>query len=141
MIAAAIHLGHLPSHRLPTVGEVMALPDFDRSLSSYIGTLFYKGRDERGIAVHTLGMGPEWRAGTEAVRSFLEINGVAPDSIHLVHALDRITFGTKLGGALSRRYGFRRSGRYLAAAGIRRSYPLLLKLVEEVKKDLHRTSW
>lgn len=115
----------------------MALPDFDRSLSSYIGTLFYKGRDEQGISVHTLGMGREWKAGTEAVRSFLEINGVDPGTVHLVHALDRITFGTKLGGALSRRYGLRRSGRYLAAVGIRRSYPLLLQLVEGVKKDLH----
>ncbi|SMO42151.1 DUF3189 family protein [Melghirimyces algeriensis] len=137
--AAAIHLGKLPENRIPTVKEVMNLPDFDRSLDTYIGTLFYKGKDECGISVYTLGLGREWQVGLRSVESLLQLIGQDPSTFRIVHALNCITFTTKLGGALSRKYGFWWMGRRLAAYGVRKSYPRLVTLVQEVKNDLHRT--
>ena len=46
VISAAIHLGRLPSDRVPTQEEMMRLTDFDRTESWQIGTLFFKGHDE-----------------------------------------------------------------------------------------------
>ncbi|PTX64978.1 uncharacterized protein DUF3189 [Melghirimyces profundicolus] len=133
VIAAAIHLGKLPSDRLPSVKEVLELPDFDWAEDRTIGTLFYKGRDENGHAVYTLGLGREWRAALRCIRSMLEILGEDPLQYRLVHALDCITLTTKVGGALSRRYGLCFLGRPLAAWGIRKSYPRLLELVCSIK--------
>ncbi|PTM58665.1 DUF3189 family protein [Desmospora activa] len=135
VVAAAIHLGRLPTERLPTKEEVLHLPDFDRARSEEIGTLFFKGEDQRGTMVYTVGFGHHWEAGVRALRSMLEIHGA--EGFHLVRALDSITWLTKVGGSLSRHYGWPAVGRPLAAWGIRRSYPKLLALVDGVKRDLY----
>lgn len=135
VVAAAIHLGRLPSDRLPSKEEVLRLPDFDRARSEEIGTLFFKGKDPYGTMVYTVGFGRYWECGVRAFRSMLEIHGCR--QFHLVRALDSITLLTKVGGSLSRHYGWPAVGRPLAAWGIRRSYPQLLSLVTRVKRDLY----
>jgi hypothetical protein len=137
VVAAAIHLGRLPTNRLPTSSEVLGLSDFDRARSEEIGTLFYKGVDEYGTKVYTIGLGRHWECGVRAIRSMLKEHHVS--DFHLVRALESITMLTKVGGALSRRYGMQAIGRPLAAWGIRRSYPRLLALVNGVKRELYRS--
>ncbi|OYD09730.1 DUF3189 family protein [Paludifilum halophilum] len=135
IIAAAIHLNRLPSNRAPTMEEILSLPDFDQARDDAMGILFYKGDDERGNSVYTIGLGRNWREGQRVIRSLWQLLGRNEEECRLVHALDRITLLTKVGGALSRRYGIPSLGRPLAAWGIRRSYPRLLTLVEQVKND------
>ncbi|MDR6224519.1 DUF3189 family protein [Desmospora profundinema] len=135
VVAAAIHLGRLPSDRLPTLAEVRGLPDFDYARTEEIGTLYFKGKDEYGTDVYTMGFGFYWESGVRAVQSMLEIHDV--HDFHFVRALDSITLLTKVGGSLSRHFGFPSVGRPLAAWGIRKSYPLLLELVDRVKRELY----
>lgn len=140
VIAAAIHLGKLPDSRVPKVKEIMALPDFDRSNDRYLGSLFYKGKDEKGFHVYTLGLGGQAAAALQTVKSMLALTGAPPDSFHFAGALHCITFMTKVGGAMSRRYGLRGIGRPIAAWGITRSYPTLVALVKQVKLQLHESA-
>lgn len=137
VIAAAIHLGKLPDSRVPGVREIMALPDFDRSDDRYLGTLFYKGKDEKGFCVYTLGLGGQSAEALQTIKSMLALAGAEPESFHFVGALNCITFMTKVGGALSRRYGLCFIGRPIAAWGVTRSYPMLVALVKQVKRQLY----
>jgi len=137
VIAAAIHLGRLPDSRVPGVREIMALPDFDRADDRHLGSLFYKGMDEKGFHVYTMGLGGQSAAALQTIKSILALAGADPESFHFVGALRCITLMTKVGGALSRRYGIRIIGRPIAAWGITRSYPTLVDLVKQVKRQLH----
>jgi hypothetical protein len=51
-------------------------------------------------------------------------------------ALPHINRLAKFGGALSRRYGLVRVGRFLAAKGICQSYERLVHFVEQTKNDI-----
>ncbi|GGE11230.1 hypothetical protein GCM10011571_10680 [Marinithermofilum abyssi] len=136
VIAAAIHLGKLPAHRIPSRQEILSLADFDQATNDTLGTLFYKGQDEFGNTVYTIGLGRDWKTGRRAIESIVYYLPISSGHVRLVHALNCITLLTKVGGALSRRYGWTAVGRPLAAWGIQQSYPRLLALVEGVKREL-----
>jgi hypothetical protein len=140
VVAAAIHLGRLPSRRIPTVSEICGLPDFDRSTDQYLGMIHYKGKDEWGNRVYTVGLGSRSTEASRALRSMIRISGGDPGEFRFFNALQCLKFTAKVGGALSRRYGLRGLGRPLAAWGVRRSYPLLISLVERVHEEVRIAS-
>ncbi len=138
IVSAAIHLGRLPADRVPTHQEILGLSDFDLSETWEIGTLFFKGHDEAGHSVYTLGLGGDQPIAKRALSSFLKEVGVDTSELLMFEALPHINRFAKVGGALSRRYGWVRLGRPLAALGVRRSYPMLLNFVHGVKEQVNR---
>lgn len=133
--SAAIHLGRLPMDRVPTQQEVLSLSDYDQVESWQLGTLFYKGDDEWGHPVYTIGFGPEQAQAKQAVLSLLEQAGIDTSDLLLCYALPQINRWAKIGGALSRRYGLVSIGRPLSAFGIRSSYDRLVRFVHGVKEE------
>ncbi|MDQ0337756.1 hypothetical protein J2S00_000526 [Caldalkalibacillus uzonensis] len=136
IIAAAIHLGRLPSDRVPSKEEILALPDFDLARNDSLGHIFFKGRDEMGHAVYTAGMGSHHETVKRLLVEMIRLNGYNEESFKFVEALSTINNLAKLGGALSRRYGLVMIGRPLAAMGIRQSYQQLVELVHKTKEDV-----
>ncbi|HJV45727.1 MAG TPA: DUF3189 family protein [Bacillota bacterium] len=136
IVSAHIHLGDLPSERIPTEQEILAVGDFDSNITYFLGTLFYKGTDELGRRVFTMGMGPEMDIVREAFLSMIELSGGKREDYVFFMALPHINRLAKFGGALSRRYGLTHWGRKLAIKGIQQSYPRLIEFVKNCKNAL-----
>jgi Protein of unknown function (DUF3189) len=139
VVAAAIHLGRLPSRRIPTISEICSLPDFDRSTDQFLGMIHYKGKDEWGNRVYTVGLGSRPNEACRTLQSMIRLLG-DPEDFRFYNALHCLKMMGKVGGALSRRYGLRSIGRPLAAWGVQRSYSLLVDLVEAVKMEVRVAS-
>lgn len=135
--AAAIHLEHLPLDRIPKVHEIISLPDFDVSRNDSLGHLFYKGKDKLGNEVYTIGMGPEMSVVKNTLYSMIELCGHETEEFFFAEALPHINRLARTGGALSRRYGWVKIGRFLAAKGICQSYDELTKFVKQTKKEIN----
>src|SRR5690606_24046871 len=103
--AAAIHLGHLPVTHTPKVEEVLNLADFDLARNDSLGNLFFKGKDELGIEVYTIGMGPEREIVKNSILGLIKEAKHDPNDFHFAEALPHINRLARIGGALSRRYG------------------------------------
>ncbi len=131
VVAAAIHLGLLPAR--PCWQQVAAFPLFDRTPTADRGWPMYLGTDERGRRVYAMGRGRDGR-GTALVLDgllrALHLDGrlVNHDTLACAGPL------TKLGGYLSRRLGLVRPGRTLAAVGVTRDLPRLLRVVEQARR-------
>ncbi|WP_134705066.1 DUF3189 family protein [Ammoniphilus sp. YIM 78166] len=136
IIAAHVHLGFLPMDRIPSKAELLSLYDFDRTEGYFIGSLFYKGVDEWGNRVYTMGLGREMDLVRESFLSMLERNGGHREQYRFFLALPHINRVAKIGGALSRRYGWVGIGRPLAVIGIRQSYPGMVRFVKDCKRQI-----
>lgn len=141
VVAAALHCGMLPQHRVPTLGEIMEVPYFDQTAYYMIGTPCLMGRDELGHEVYFIGM----RRGSDIVKnaifSFFHLSRLSHDQVRFIDALHVINLSTKVGGGLSRRLGCICIGRRLCAWGIQRSYQGFVELVNSVKHELaHRST-
>jgi len=134
VVAAAIHLGLLPSDRLPDAKEFLVLPHFDKTESFEIGTPFFMGRDEYNSEVYILGMGGERALIKRAILSFLGHAGIDTRDIMLIDTLRNVNLITKIGGFTSRRLGLVAIGRPLTVFGIKQKYGDFVKLVRDVKK-------
>jgi len=135
VVAAAIHLGNLPVHRVPYSQDIMNLPYYDKATTAQLGLCMYMGTDDAGCDVYVLGMGPARKIVWRAVESIFELCGVSKESYILVDTLTSIGAVTKIGGFLSRRVGLTRIGRPMTIWGIRRAYPQLTSIVAGVKLD------
>jgi hypothetical protein len=136
--SAAIHLHRLPWDRRPSIREITSLPDYDRSETWQIGTLNFKGHDESGAAIYTIGLGPQPQTVKRALFSFLNLIGCDLDGLIMNEALVHINRVARIGGALSRRYGYVRLGRYVSAYGIQIHYDRLVNFVKKVNHSIYR---
>lgn len=137
VVAAAIHLGKLPSHRVPNWQEIVALPDFDVARNDSLGHLFFKGRDEDGHEIYTIGMGKEMDLVRTSIESLMAHYRIDQREYVFANALPTINQWAKFGGALSRRYSIVGIGRTMAAKGIIMSYPKLCEFVRQIKSELN----
>jgi hypothetical protein len=136
IVSAAIHLGHLPSDRIPEEKEIIALQDFDVARNDSLGHLFFKGNDAWGNEVYTIGMGPESPIVKRTLCFMIEQSHMDAKEFYFAEALPNINRLAKIGGALSRRYGWVKVGRYLAAKGICQSYEGLIRFVHQTRKEI-----
>lgn len=133
VVAAYIHLGRLPTQRLPEKKELITLPYFDSIPSEKIGTPFFAGFDEKGNRVFILGTGSCRETALRSLSDFLPVYGLSLSEVLFVHAGANLDFIIKLGGFLSRRLKIKTLGRLLIIWGIRRRYPLFLRQVKETR--------
>ncbi len=133
VVAASIHLGLLPSNRVPTFREFIVLPHYDKTESFEIGTPFYMGKDEYNSEIFILGMGSERKLVKRAILSFLTHAGINTQDVMIIDTLKNVNLITKIGGFASRRLGLVTIGRPLTILGIQQRYRDFVKLVMQVK--------
>ncbi|MGQ9779473.1 MAG: DUF3189 family protein [Bacillota bacterium] len=135
VVAAAIHLGLLPAEGgVPSTAQIMALPYFDRAEKKDFGRPLFLGRDEEGHEIFILGLGGGFREGLGAIASVFRLAG--REGPLIVDTLLGLGILGRLGGGLSRELGLVRLGRPLAAYGVKKIYPRLVRTVTEVKSFL-----
>jgi len=139
ILAAAIHLGKLPMNRVPDYTEILKLDDFDIARDDSLGHIFYKGQDDKGHEVYTLGMGPETHIVKRSLLSMIEHSSVPMNQFIFAQALPQLHPIGKVGGALSRRYGFEKIGRFLAAKGACYTYFEMVQFVKDTKQKIAQT--
>ena len=136
---ASIHLGYLPSDRIPESYEFRKVPFYEKMDHHKLGTPVLMGKDELGCDVYILGLKNAKQVAVPALKSYLNLCGVDQKSYLLINALVELHPVTSIGGVVSRKFGVPVLGRPMTIWGIRRTYPRFVKLVENVKENLrHR---
>lgn len=133
VIAGSIHLNRLASDQIPSVKEILAVPEFDKSDGSDFGIPYFLGKDECDNEVFIIGFGGGVALGLQTIYFLLERLG-DPTEWKFFNSLSAIGWLTKVGGFISKKLKWSRLGRYLAALGIQKSYPNLVKLVRTAKE-------
>ena len=135
VVAAAIHIGYLPTNRIPTKKEILSIPYYDQSPKEFRGTPIYIGKDDKLREVYAVGMGPYRTEYTEIAYNFaFQLNNEVKKNIRIVNVVPLLSFTVRLGGFLSRRIGLIQLGRPLTAMGIQKKYHLFIQLVNNVKR-------
>ena len=133
--AAAIHLGLLPTNRLPSFRELMALPHFDKTPGE-VYAIRFMGRTAEGDEVYTLG---KKNLGSRLDQAFMGRRAAGserPGGGSKHHASCKRTYDG--GGFLSRRLGLVSLGRPILVWGTRLAFPQLVQAVETVKNEMMR---
>lgn len=133
VVAASIHLGMIPTDKIPTAVDFQNLPHYDKTPSDKIGTPFFMGSDEYENNIYIIGMGPDRDLVKKTIKSYLKYNDRYLEDSLMISTLECVNFKTKLGGFLSRRLGFVSLGRPLTIKGIQEKYYDFVKLVKKVK--------
>jgi hypothetical protein len=134
VIAGYIHLQKLPGDRIPSIKEIIAVPEFDKANPGDFGIPYFLGKDDLGREVYVIGFGKNHLLALQTIHYILINQGNDPSDWHFLNALNKIGILTKIGGFLSRNLKIVTIGRYLAALGIQKSYFQLIKLVELAKE-------
>lgn len=135
IVASAIHMGYLPTDRIPSKEEILSTPYYDQSPKEFRGTPIYMGKDEKLREVYVVGLGPYRREYTEIAYNFaFQLNNQCKENIQITNVTPLLSFSVKLGGFLSRRLGLVELGRPLTVVGIQKRYNHFVELVEDVKK-------
>ena len=135
--AAAIHLGLLPTNRLPSFRELMALPHFDKTPGEVYGVIRFKGRTAEGDEVYTLGKKNLGSRLDQVFMGLAELLGVK-DQVVVVNTMHHVNVLMMAGGFLSRRLGLVSLGRPILVWGTRLAFPQLVQAVETVKNEMMR---
>jgi hypothetical protein len=115
--------------------EIAALPLFDKAQKDDFAIPYFMGRDEFGHDVYIIGFGMFATICDRTLEEIFRINGRA-EEVLLVNALPSIGISARLGGGLSRGWGWVRIGRPLVAWGVCRSLRGMRKMVSDVKEVL-----
>ncbi len=136
VLAANIHLGILPTESVPEPATIMEKTVFDRSNKSEWGLIKHVGNDEYNNIVCTLGRNTSKDIVVQALHSFHRIAQVNQE-LKLVNIHHKVNFLMKIGGFLSRGLGIVSIGRPIVMKGSLIAYPSIVKVVKEVKDNLH----
>jgi len=131
--AAAVHLGLLPTDRLPEPGELKQIPYFDGPVAQDHGRVQSMGQDEFGNDIYVIGRRNESRTFENMARGLTEILAVPEGQFHLINVMPYVNWKMVLGGFTSRKLGLTFIGRPIIIAGVRYSYWQIVGLVNRVK--------
>lgn len=132
--AAAIHLGMLPSERIPSAKEFMAVPHFDTQQQKDHGEYKLMGRDEKGNEIFIVGVENFSCLFERLIKGTAAIFGISEGEYELIDSLKYVNNLMRIGGYMSRRLGLVALGRPVVIRGTQASYWDFVKLVDEVKK-------
>jgi hypothetical protein len=118
-----------------TTEEILALPLFDQAQEEDFAIPRWMGRDELDNDVYIIGFGMFSKVCDRTMEDLFRIGGCAENNL-LINALPAIGISARIGGGLSRGWGWVKIGRPLVAWGIRRSLQSLRDLVSNVKEVL-----
>lgn len=134
--AAAIHLGKLPSDRIPSSRELLAIEFFDRRGGEDIGKIAFMGKDRWGNDVYVTGRRSRPQILYHITGGLADFINIHPESYMLVDAGCCVNTSMRIGGVLSRRFGLVWPGRPVVTRGTILAYKKICRLVEEVQNSL-----
>lgn len=134
--AAAIHLGILPASRIPEPQEFMAVPYYDSQVKDEHGQYRLMGTDEKGNEIFIIGASNLDPIFETIVENTLEVFDLPKDEFLLVNSLKSVNNLMRVGGYLSRHLGLVTIGRPIVIKGTQAAYWDLVKMVDQVKKDV-----
>lgn len=134
--AAALHLGLLDPERIPSMPDIISLPNFDQTTTQQLGQILRIGTDSRGNKIYVAALGPGREVTLSALKLLLTECGIAFEDVRIINALTCVNLAVRIGGFLSRRLGLVRLGRVMCARGIIRRFECFKLLVQQVKSDL-----
>lgn len=141
VMSAAIHLGMLTKDKTPDMLQLLSLPYFDKTTNADFGSIRFMGCDKAGNEIYVLGKKSLANRYTRILEGVAAMLGYS-DELIAVDTNCRVNWIMKIGGFLSRRWGWVRIGRVFLQIGSRQVYPALVKLVKatclsiEKKKNL-----
>ncbi|MDK2820249.1 MAG: hypothetical protein PWP31_214 [Clostridia bacterium] len=130
--AAAIHLGLLPTNRLPTAAELLTLPYFDARSRGEEGEIKYMGTDTYNNKVFAAGkknLGNRFEA---LIYDLMDVIGVSRDQVLLLNTSPFVNPLMAFGGFTSRRLGLTLIGRPIVSLGTQLAF---FKLVDYVNRN------
>ncbi len=136
ILAAAIHVKILPDYRPPEKKEILACPLFDQGSPENHGIIHLIGVDEQGNQVYSMGCRNAFTIINNSLLGIMEIFKLNPQELYFVDTLSCVNNEMRVGGFLSRQLGITGIGRPLVIKGSQKAFNDLVKLVEDVKKDL-----
>jgi len=135
--AAAIHLGILPADRIPKAEEIMKkVPHFDGLNPKDHGRVLYRGTDEMGNQVYTLGSATAGKVALNAINDTTNLWGQKKEDLFFVYTMPCVNLIMMIGGCLSRALGLIAIGRPIVMYGTLKAYPNLSNLVTRKKREI-----
>lgn len=135
-LASAVHLKKLPLDRVPTKEEIIATDYFDKLTKKDFGKMIFRGTDDEGNKVFTIGRGPS--------------KLIIPSLVSVINVLcseygfrEKIIFSNmspavntvmSIGGFTSRRLGIGFIGVPLLVLGAKQAHEKIIKMVEHTKQ-------
>lgn len=136
ILASAIHLKRLPSDRIPTKQEILAVDYFNRLTYKDMGRLIYHGADDDGNHIYTVGRGTS-KALVPAMRNLAmalcKTKGIEEHFL-FINCSPTVPPLMTIGGFFSRALHMDFVGVPLLTAGVRQTYYNITKLVEKSKE-------
>ncbi len=130
--AASAHLGRLSRERSPSPRELLSLPFFDTREGNDHGDITLLGVDSMRNEVYFVGQRGKPYLLENIVNGLAQSFNIPPDSYRLVNVMHKVNISMKIGGFLSRRFRWLKTGRPLVTLGTVWAYPEIIKLVRNV---------
>ncbi|HBV98525.1 MAG: ABC transporter [Peptococcaceae bacterium BICA1-7] len=136
-LASAVHLKKLPLDRTPTKREIMDTDYFNRLTYRDMGRIIYRGADEEGNKVYSVGRGTS-KVLLPCLKNFINLlhrECGLNEKIILANMTPTVTFPMTVGGFLSRGLGMDSIGVPLLLIGVQQAYREILRVVKYTKES------
>ncbi len=136
ILTSAVHLGMLPSDRVPSKQEILSTKYFNQLKYKDMGRLIFHGTDEYGNKVYTVGRGTS-KALIPAMRNeVLELHRQyhLPEGFAYVNTSGTVPLAMTLGGFFSRGLKIDFIGVPLLATGAVHTYNNIIELAKKTKQ-------
>lgn len=140
-IAAAVHLKRIPSDRIPSREEILNIQYFNKLSYKDMGKIIYRGTDDEGNKVFTLGRGTSkvLVPCLENLINILHYECGFKDRIIFSNMSPCVPIAMTFGGFFSRGLGIHFIGVPLLVAGARQTFMNIVKVVDNTKKAAKST--
>jgi hypothetical protein len=136
-VAAAIHLGQLPTNRIPSSEEIENITYFDTAVPKDYGRILHRGDDNKGNRIFTLSRQFVPTIVVPAVEDMWKIAGQDPQQLMMINTMPTVNILMKIGGFSSRRLNLVSFGRPIVIKGVQQTYKNLVNVVENVQSMIN----
>jgi hypothetical protein len=136
-LASAVHLKKLPVDRVPTKQEILKTDYFDKLTKKDFGRIIFRGTDEEGNKVFTIGRGPSKLiipCLSEVIKVLCNDYGFQ-EKIVFSNMSPTVNFIMSIGGFISRRLGLSFIGVPLLIIGAKKAHKQIISIVEHTKES------
>lgn len=135
--AAAIHLGILSYDEKPTAKDLLEkVPHYDGLSPKDHGRIIYRGTDEMGNDVFTMGAASAQKVAIQAIIDTTQIWRGDTKELFFINTMPTVNIWMMIGGAMSRALNIVSVGRPIVIRGTMMAYPKIAQLVRSKKLEI-----